>query len=116
MDMLRGSGQIEESADNVVLIDRPAARPEWGIFSYKGTHANVDTKDTAEINVSKGRNIGTSSCIVGFNGKNTRFFDIDKIPYKKRNKKEKESEEQTSVEPQKQELPFEPEQEGKLDF
>ena len=116
MDMLRGSGQIEESADNVVLIDRPAARPEWGIFSYKGIHSNVETKDTAEINVSKGRNIGTSSCIVGFNGNNTRFYDLDKIPFKNRKKKEDGSEEKADEEPAKQELPFEPAEEGKLDF
>lgn len=118
MDMLRGSGQIEESADNVVLIDRPAARPEWGIFSYKGIHANVETKGTAEINVSKGRNIGTSSCIVGFNGDNTRFYDIDKIPYKYRGKKKDEEtkgEETNTTEPEEKALPFNQE-EGKLPF
>jgi len=116
MDMLRGSGQIEESADNVILIDRPAARPEWGIFSYKGKHFNVETKPTAEINVSKGRNIGTDSRIVGFTGWNTRFYDIDKIPYKPHKGKEKEKQEETQEQPantsmhEQQALPFEPEE------
>ena len=36
IDMLRGSGQIEESADNIVLIDRPEAHPEWGVQSFYG--------------------------------------------------------------------------------
>lgn len=120
MDMLRGSGQIEESADNVVLIDRPAARPEWGIFSYKGTHSNVDTKDTAEINVSKGRNIGTSSCIVGFNGSNTRFYDLDKIPFKNRKKKDNGSEKPSDAEKpeqsQQQVLPFDCDDNGELPY
>ena len=82
MDMLRGSGQIEESADNVILLDRPSARPEWGVLSYKGIHANVSTKGTAEIILSKGRGVGTGSWIVGFTGWNTRFFELDEIPYK----------------------------------
>lgn len=121
MDMLRGSGQIEESADNVVLIDRPAARPEWGIFSYKGTHSRVDTKGTAEINVSKGRNIGTSSCIVGFSGENTRFYDIDHIPYKPKKGNEKDKNEETQEhenQPQtkQQALPFEPEDDGNVPY
>ena len=110
MDMLRGSGQIEESADNVVLIDRPAARPEWGIFNYKGIHSRVDTRGTAEINVSKGRNIGTSSCIVGFSGENTRFYDIVDIPYKSKKGDEKGNNEASVAkgrEPVRSELPFE---------
>lgn len=113
MDMLRGSGQIEESADNVILIDRPSARPEWGIFSYKGLHSNVETKGTAEINVSKGRNIGTSSCIVGFNGNNTRFYDIDNIPYRKKAEKKNSS---GDAEDNNQPLPFDSQKEGKIPF
>lgn len=113
MDMLRGSGQIEESCDNVVLIDRPEARPEWGIYSYKGKHSNVEIKGTAEINVSKGRNIGTSSWIVSFIGATTQFAELDKIPYKKKNKDKKEddapAEETAQQVTQQRELPFEPE-------
>ena len=114
MDMLRGSGQIEESADNVVLIDRPEARPEWGIFSYRGSHANVSINGTAEINVSKGRNIGTSSWIVGFTGLNTRFYDLERIPYKTRKKKEENTNNESTTVPEaetnkivQQQLPFE---------
>lgn len=116
MDMLRGSGQIEESADDVILIDRPAARPEWGIMSYKGGHSGVQTFGTAEIIISKGRNIGTGSYIVGFNGSTTRFYDIDEIPMKNgtvrerkkaENKEEQANEPPEPAEPSQQELPFE---------
>lgn len=82
MDMLRGSGQIEENADNVVLIDRPEARPEWGVSSYRGVNKNVKIEGTAEISVSKGRNIGTGVSIVGFKGKLAKFYELDTIPYK----------------------------------
>lgn len=82
MDMMRGSGQIEESCDQVILLDRPEARPEWGVLSYNGIHSNVSIKGTAEIIMSKGRGIGTGSWIVGFTGWNTSFFELDVIPYK----------------------------------
>lgn len=96
MDMLRGSGQIEESADNVILLDRPSARPEWGVLGYKGIHANVSTKGTAEIILSKGRGVGTGSWIVGFTGWNTRFFELDEIPYKDSASKKTETKTNTS--------------------
>ena len=73
--MLRGSGQIEESADNVVLIDRPAAYPDGG--KYQGEHANEDTRDTALLILAKGRGVGTGEQLVGFDGEHTQFYEIN---------------------------------------
>lgn len=76
--MLRGSGQIEESADNIVLIDRPDAYPDNKVTSYQGEFKDVSVKGTAKLILAKGRGVGVSSCIVGFEGKHTRFFEIEK--------------------------------------
>ena len=78
MKMLRGSGQIEESADNVILIDRPEAYPDNKVTKYEGDFKNVTIHNTAKLILSKGRGIGTGSCIVGFNGSEVRFFDVEK--------------------------------------
>ena len=78
MKMLRGSGQIEESADNVILIDRPEAYPDNKVTHYEGEFKNVSIHNTAKLILSKGRGIGTGSCIVGFNGKEVRFYEIEK--------------------------------------
>ena len=76
--MLRGSGQIEESADNIVLIDRPEAYPDNKVTKYEGEFKDVSIKGTAKLILSKGRGVGVSSCIVGFEGRHTRFFEIEK--------------------------------------
>lgn len=75
---LRGSGQIEESADNIVLIDRPEAYPDNKVTKYQGEFKDVSIKGTAKLILAKGRGVGVSSCIVGFEGKHTRFFEIEK--------------------------------------
>ena len=80
MKMLRGSGQIEESADNVVLIDRPEAYPDNKVTSYEGEFKTTSTKNTAKLILSKGRGVGTGSCIVGFNGAETRFYELNAAP------------------------------------
>jgi replicative DNA helicase len=81
---LRGSGQIAESADNIFLIDRPEAHPDWDNYnSYRGDHANVSIKGTAEIITAKGRGIGSGrASIIGFNGQYTQFYDLNHIPLK----------------------------------
>lgn len=76
--MLRGSGQIEESADNVVLIDRPEAYPDNKVTKYEGEFSDVSIKNTAKLILSKGRGVGTGCSLVGFNGKETRFYEIKK--------------------------------------
>lgn len=76
IDMLRGSGQIEESADNIVLIDRPDAHPEWGVNRFQG-NSTLDVKDKAELRVTKGRNIGTGTYYVGFDPTRFVFHELD---------------------------------------
>jgi replicative DNA helicase len=76
--MLRGSGQIEESADNVVLIDRPEAYPDNKVKSYDGDFKNNPIKGTAKIILAKGRGVGTGSEILAFSGEYTRFSQIQK--------------------------------------
>lgn len=73
-DMLRGSGQIEESADNIILIDRPDAHPDWGVTSFKN-NKTIDVHGKAEINVGKGRNIGTGCYYVNFDDSRFVFYE-----------------------------------------
>lgn len=75
IDMLRGSGQIEESADVVVLIDRPDAHPDWGVKTFLG--GKEDAEGKAELRVCKGRNIGLGTYIVGFDATKTQFYELD---------------------------------------
>ena len=74
--MLRGSGQIEESADNVVLIDRPEAYPDNKVTKYIGDFKNESISGTAKLILAKGRGVGTSSSLVAFDKVHTRFFEI----------------------------------------
>jgi replicative DNA helicase len=76
--MLRGSGQIEESADNIVLIDRPDAYPDNKVTHYEGEFKNASIKGTAKLILAKGRGVGTGSMLVGFDGTHTQFMEIEK--------------------------------------
>ena len=78
---LRGSGEIESNADNVIFVFRPEYyRTEGKNLKYSDDFANVSTDGTAEIIVAKGRNTGTTSFIVGYAKQYTRFYDLDCIP------------------------------------
>lgn len=101
---VRASGQITEAADDVIMIWRPS---EYG----KGydDYMSVPTANTAEIIFGKGRNIGTFTCIVGFDKSTTYFYNYDgevrkvgeiHIDSKKNEKQESEPE------PVQGELPF----------
>ena len=76
--MLRGSGQIEESADNVILIDRPEAYPDNKVTRYEGEYKNDTIKGTAKLILSKGRGIGTGCDLVRFDAEHTTFSDAEK--------------------------------------
>lgn len=77
---LRDSGQINEAADGTVLIYRPEVYGER--YKYPSPYDKVSTKGTAMIEVGKGRNIGNSRFIVGFNASLTKFYDLpqDQLP------------------------------------
>lgn len=77
IEMLRGSGQIEESADSVMLIDRPEARPDWKVDKFLGKFSEVDIKGKAVFNVVKGRNTGLGAYLVGFDQEYTTFYELE---------------------------------------
>lgn len=79
INQLRGSGQIEESADNIVLIDRPEAYPNNSI-RYEGDYSDQDTHGTAKLILAKGRGVGTGNALVGFDGRFTQFYELDNKP------------------------------------
>lgn len=79
ISQLRGSGQIEESADNIVLIDRPEAYPNSSI-RYEGDFSDQDTHGTAKLILAKGRGVGTGNALVGFDGRFTQFYELDNKP------------------------------------
>lgn len=68
---LRDSGQIEEAADNIILIYRPDKNNK-----YPEPYANVQTRGTALVMVDKGRNTGTTDFICGFDPHNTLFYPL----------------------------------------
>lgn len=74
---LRGSGQIGEAADIVAFV----YRPEYYNSSkqYPDEFSEVSTKNTALIDVAKGRNIGTFRFITKFDKTITNFSNIDDL-------------------------------------
>lgn len=83
LNRLRDSGQIAEAADTVMLVYRPEV---FGAL-YPEPFKNADTRATALIDVAKGRNIGLTKFLVGFDCATTRFYELKTIP-----KREKEEE------------------------
>ena len=73
--MLRGSGQIEESADNIVLIDRPDAYPDNKVTKYEGEFKDCPVKGTAKLILAKGRGVGTGCDLMMFDAKYTTFSE-----------------------------------------
>lgn len=73
---IRGSGQICEAADNILLIYRPENYGQ----RYGGAFANVSTIGTALIKQTKGRNVGVGNFIVGFNADLTHFYELETLP------------------------------------
>lgn len=68
---LRGSGQIEEAADLVLLVYRPEVYGR----SYSDPFEKESTSGTAQLTIAKGRNVGTGTFLVNFNSETTGFFD-----------------------------------------
>lgn len=74
---IRGSGQISEAADVMLLI----YRPEFYGKRYSGNYCSVSTKGTALIKLAKGRNIGTGEFICAYDSATTHFYELGEIPY-----------------------------------
>lgn len=89
LNRVRGSGQISEAADVILLI----YRPESYNAKYSGEYSNVDPKGTALIKLAKGRNIGTGSFICGYDANTTHFYDLATIPVIKKISTKQEDEE-----------------------
>ena len=76
LSRLRGSGQIAEAADMVLLI----YRPEMYGKGYSGEFHKVRPEGTALIRLAKGRNVGTGEFICGYSSLTTHFFELSRIP------------------------------------
>lgn len=72
MSRLRDSGQIEEAADNILLIYRPRDGR-----NYPAPFTDVPTQHTALVKMAKGRNVGTTEFICGFKGETTLFYPLE---------------------------------------
>lgn len=70
---LRGSGQIEEAADLVILLWRPEY---YNILAYEDSPL-ADTIGTAEAIIAKGRNYGVGKFWLKFNPMLTYFSNCD---------------------------------------
>lgn len=71
---LRASGQIRESADDVILIWRPS------VYGKGYDQWDVDNiGNTAELIFDKARGKGTFSCIVGFDQQTTLFYNYEGV-------------------------------------
>lgn len=101
LDRLRGSGQIAEAADNVMLVYRPQYyNEEYGLsLTYPVPYANVDTTNTAMIIVAKGRNIGVGRFICGFKPDTTYFYPLTNLPYKDNNQNNENNNPQKELSP-----------------
>ncbi|MEI6680826.1 MAG: replicative DNA helicase [Prolixibacteraceae bacterium] len=71
---LRGSGQIVESADLVLLIWRPEV---YKIQVFSDPFSGTPSAGLAECIIAKGRNVGTGTFLLRFNPETTGFYDYD---------------------------------------
>ena len=76
LSRLRGSGQIAEAADMVLLIYRPVMYGK----GYPGEFKKVRPEGTALIRLAKGRNVGTAEFICGYDAPTTHFFELSRVP------------------------------------
>lgn len=74
---LRGSGQIEETSDIVIMLYRPES---YDIVSFPPPFEDEEVFDRAMIIIGKGRNIGTGSFLAKFTASTTCFEDLQNQP------------------------------------
>lgn len=78
---LRGSGQIEETADIILLVYRPEY---YNIESFPEPYENEFVQGRAMITIAKGRNIGTGAFLAEFDRTTTTFRDIKEYDHEER--------------------------------
>lgn len=88
LSRLRDSGQIAEAADVVMLI----YRPEVYNANYPEEFRSVSTKNTAMVDIAKGRNVGLMKFICGFDPQTTCFYDLSEVPIKPPNQADDDEE------------------------
>ncbi len=71
---LRGSGQIVEAADLVLLVWRPE---HYGLHEFPDPFKGTASKGLAECRIAKGRNVGTGTFLLRFNSETTGFYEYD---------------------------------------
>jgi replicative DNA helicase len=71
---LRGSGQIVEASDLVLLLWRPEV---YGIPEFQHPFEGTPSAGLAECRIAKGRNVGTGNFLLSFNPKTTGFYDYE---------------------------------------
>lgn len=72
MSRLRGSGEIEEAADVIMLLWRPEF---FGLKTYEYKGENISTEGLAVLKLEKGRNIGIARLLLNWNPEVTQFTD-----------------------------------------
>lgn len=75
MNRLRGSGQIEETADIVIMI----YRAEYYGKNFPEPYEDESTNGRALIIIGKGRNIGIGSFLANFDKTTVTFSDIEEV-------------------------------------
>lgn len=73
LSRLRDSGQIAEAADMVVLL----YRPELSKRKFPKPYQDMETHNTALVDVAKGRNTGICKFLCGFTPETTLFYDTE---------------------------------------
>lgn len=73
---LRGSGQIEEGADNVILLYRPDKYKTLDL-KFPNEWGHLDTENRAWIHLAKNRNGEQIDFVCNWNGSTTSFSDLD---------------------------------------
>jgi replicative DNA helicase len=78
INRLRGSGQIEETADIILLVYRPEY---YNIRTFPEPFENEYIDGRAMITIAKGRNIGTGAMLAEFDKTTTTFSDLNTQPH-----------------------------------
>jgi len=78
VERLRGSGEIEERADIIILIYRPEY---YNKPMMPEPYQNLDSEGLAFIKVGKGRNIGVGGFLLQFKKETTTFSNFDNREY-----------------------------------